>query len=92
MVNVLCVCAVGVGSSLMLKMNAEKVLQSKGFEVHAENTNVTGAGGMSCDILVTTPDVYGNIRNCTAKHVILMENMVSKRELDEKISAIVSEL
>ena len=28
MVNVLCVCAVGVGSSLMLKMNAEKAVRT----------------------------------------------------------------
>lgn len=92
MVNVLCVCSVGVGSSLMLKMNAEKILKAHGFKVRAENTNVTSASGMSADLLITTPDVYDQIRNCTAKQTILMDNMVSKKELEEKITAIEDKL
>lgn len=92
MINVLCVCSVGVGSSLMLKMNAEKILKAQGYQVKAENTNVSGASGLKTDILITTPDVYPQIRNCEAKQTILMQNMVSKKELGEKLSAVVDKV
>ncbi|WED23445.1 PTS sugar transporter subunit IIB [Vibrio sp. JC009] len=91
MINVLCVCSVGVGSSLMLKMNAEKIFTSHGVKVKAENTNVSGAGGLKPDVLITTPDIFPQIRNCDAKQTIIMDNMVSKKELGEKISSIIDQ-
>ncbi len=93
MINILCVCSVGVGSSLMLKMNAEKVLKNNGYkDFHVENTNVAGAGGMDVDVLITTPDVFDQIHGCKSKQTVLMDNMVSKKELNEKLTKAVEEL
>lgn len=85
MLKILTVCAVGVGSSLMLKMNANTILKKHGYKASIENTNMTGAGGFAVDILITTADIYNQIRKINAKEVIILENMVSKKELEEKL-------
>ncbi len=85
MIQILTVCAVGVGSSLMLKMNADKVVKGHGFKAKIENTNMTGALGYQPDILITTDDVYRQIKNIKAKEVVILTNMVSKKELEEKL-------
>lgn len=85
MINILTVCAVGVGSSLMLKMNANSILKSHGYKAKIENTNMTGAAGYDPDILITTKDVFNQIKNIKAKEIVLLENMVSKKELEEKL-------
>ena len=85
MIQILTVCAVGVGSSLMLKMNADKVVKNHGFKAKIENTNMTGAMGYKPDILITTADIYGQIKGIKAKEVVILTNMVSKKELEEKL-------
>lgn len=85
MISILTVCAVGVGSSLMLKINADKILKKHGYKAKIENTNMTGATGFKIDILITTQDVYNQIKKIDAKEVIILENMVSKKELEEKL-------
>ncbi len=92
MINILTVCAVGVGSSLMLKINVDKILKSHGYKAKIENTNMTGASGFRTDILITTADVYNQIRKIDAKEVILLDNMVSKKELEEKLVPVFEKL
>jgi PTS system ascorbate-specific IIB component len=91
-VNILCVCAVGVGSSLMLKMNAEKILKANGHQSSIENTNAIGAGGKVVDIVITSEAVNKQIKNCECKELIVMDNLVSKRELETKLMLAVEKL
>jgi ascorbate PTS system EIIB component len=50
--EVLAVCGVGMGSSLMLKMTAEDALSSLGVDARVENTDVSSARGMSPDVVI----------------------------------------
>lgn len=92
MLNILTVCAVGVGSSLMLKINANNILKKHGYKAKIENTNMTGASGFKVDILITTEDVYKQIKKIDTKEVIILKNMVSKKELEEKLIPICEKL
>ena len=50
--EVLAVCGVGMGSSLMLKMTAEDALGSLGVDARVENTDVSTARGMTPDVVI----------------------------------------
>lgn len=50
--KVLTVCGVGMGSSLLLKMNAEKALTALGVEASVEHTDLSSARGMRADVVI----------------------------------------
>ena len=50
--NVLAVCGVGMGSSLILKMTAESALEKLGVPASVENTDVSSARSMSPDVVI----------------------------------------
>ncbi|MWK39672.1 PTS cellbiose transporter subunit IIB [Actinomadura sp. J1-007] len=50
--EILAVCGVGMGTSLMLKMTAEDALRGLGVEARVENTDVSTARGMSPDVVI----------------------------------------
>lgn len=50
--RVLAVCGVGMGTSLLLRMTAESVLQSMGIEATVENTDVSSAHSMEADVIL----------------------------------------
>ncbi|TCP50090.1 PTS system ascorbate-specific IIB component [Tamaricihabitans halophyticus] len=50
--EVLTVCGVGMGSSLMLKMTAEQALQALGVDARVECTDVSTARGKQPDVVI----------------------------------------
>ncbi len=50
--QVLAVCGVGMGTSLLLRMTAESVLQKMGIDAHVENTDVSSARSMDADVIL----------------------------------------
>lgn len=83
--TVLTVCGAGVGSSLMVKMNAEDLLKKYEIKSKLINSDVTSAKGNQADILVTTKDIYKLIPDIKVSEVVILNNMVSVKELEEKL-------
>ncbi|HHU48230.1 MAG: PTS sugar transporter subunit IIB [Caldicoprobacterales bacterium] len=83
--SVLAVCGAGVGSSIMMKANAEEVLEKHGVRARVTAADITSAKGNSPDVLVTTLDIYKVIKDIKAGEVVILENMVSMKELEEKL-------
>ncbi|MDL4776527.1 MULTISPECIES: PTS sugar transporter subunit IIB [Thermomonosporaceae] len=50
--EVLAVCGLGMGTSLILRMTAEDALRALGVEARVENTDVSAARGMSPDVII----------------------------------------
>lgn len=90
--TILTVCGAGVGSSLMVKMNAEEVLLKHGIKAKIINSDVTSAKGNTADIILTTDDIYRLIKNIDIPNVVIINNMVSKSELEEKLVPICKKL
>ncbi len=91
-ISILTICAVGVGSSLMLKANARELLDRHKISAKITNSDMTTAKANETDIVITTPDIYGSIKGIKAKKIILLDNMVSKKELEEKLVPACKEL
>jgi len=84
--EVLTVCGVGMGSSLILRMTAEEVFKQLDLRAHVTATDVSSARGMRADILIGqelhTPEFIGLV-----PIVISVANFLDKDEMKAKLVA-----
>lgn len=88
--NVLCVCQIGVGSSVMLRVFVDKVLKDLKVvdDWSIEISDVTTAGGLaaSSDVIIANFEVAAvAVVEKYGKPVIALNNMTSKKEIAEKL-------
>ena len=86
--KIVAVCGMGIGTSVLLKMNAEQVLRDMGVEgdVEAADIGVARGAAQSADIVLTSDELAGEIGEVPAK-VIIIDNFVDMDEIKEKLSA-----
>ena len=84
-VTFLFVCGAGVGSSMMVKMNASEIFSNLGKKVNLISSDITSAKSNRADCIVTTQDIYKLIKDIDIDEVIILQNMVSMKELESKI-------
>ena len=86
--NVLCVCQIGVGSSVMLRVFVDKVLKDLKVvdDWSIEISDVTTAGGLaaSSDVIIANFEVAAVVEKY-GKPVIALNNVTSKKEIAEKL-------
>ena len=84
--RILCVCQMGLGSSVMLKLNIQKVVKELNVDAVVDSCNASLAKGLmdNTDIIITNSDVAPVVKEY-GKPVIELINMVSKKELTEKL-------
>lgn len=83
MKKVLCVCGVGQGTSLLLKMNVADILDEKGISADVDNCDLTSANGESTDLIVTNSEFAKQINNSAP--IVIVENYFDKNEIKEKL-------
>jgi len=89
--KIMCCCGSGIGSSLMVRMNVEKVLKQMGktgIEVIHSTTSDAQPG--AADIFVVGADLANFVENMP--HKIVLQNIMSTKELTEKLTAMFAEL
>ncbi|WP_237446423.1 PTS sugar transporter subunit IIB [Shimazuella alba] len=57
MKKILAVCGLGQGTSLILRMNIEQVLNELGVTADVEHVDVSSASGMTSDLIVTSAEL-----------------------------------
>ena len=79
--KIMCCCGSGLGSSLMIRLNVEKALKKLGISgVEVMHSSLSDASANAADLFV----VGGDLENFTPK-VVLLENIMSMPELEEKL-------
>jgi ascorbate PTS system EIIB component len=78
--KILCVCGLGQGTSLILRMNVETVLRDLGVSADVENTDVSTASGMSPDYIITSNELAETLAGSSAK-VIIVNNYFDLNEI-----------
>jgi ascorbate PTS system EIIB component len=78
--KILCVCGLGQGTSLILRMNVETVLRDLGVSADVENTDVSTASSMSPDYIITSNELAGTLAGTSAK-VIIVNNYFDLNEI-----------
>lgn len=79
--KVLAVCGFGVGSSMVLKMTLEKVLKMEGIEGEVENTDISTAQGISCDVIFTSFELAENLKASVNVPVIPIKKYMDVEEV-----------
>lgn len=88
--KILCVCGMGFGSSLLLKMTAERALQKKGVSAEVEATDIGTASSVKADLILTNNEFASQLQGGPTP-VKAIKNMASEDEVAEVIDAFLNE-
>jgi PTS system ascorbate-specific IIB component len=85
--KIITVCGMGIGTSVLLKMNTEKVLRALDIDGDVEAADIGVARGMARDaeIVLTSREFVDEIGDVDAT-VIVIENFFDLAELTEKLT------
>lgn len=84
-------CGMGFGTSMMLKLFIDDILKAEGLKAETIPWDLGTFKGQQADIVVAPTDMEMHLRNTKAK-VVLIRNLVDKKEIREKILAAIYEL
>jgi PTS system ascorbate-specific IIB component len=90
-VKIYAVCGAGIGTSVLLKSNADRVLASLGIEAEVQAVSISDA--LSSDslaqIVLITPELQEQITGIRSE-VIPIDNIFNLEELEKKLTAALS--
>ncbi|MCL2180771.1 MAG: PTS sugar transporter subunit IIB [Treponema sp.] len=84
--SIVCCCGMGMGTSLLAKMNIEKALGNigaKGIEV--EHSTLTEAKGSHFDLFIVSKDLADAAK--TLPNVLILNNIMDIKEAETKLKA-----
>ncbi|WP_088832409.1 PTS sugar transporter subunit IIB [Paenibacillus tyrfis] len=82
--KILCVCGLGQGTSLILRMNVESVLRDLGVNADVEHTDVSSASGMAADHIITSNELAQSLQGHSA-NIVIVNNYFDLNEIKEKL-------
>lgn len=85
--KILCVCGLGQGSSLILRMNVEDLLKARGISADVDNTDASSASFERCDYIITSSEIAESIKNPAAK-IITVSNYFNKTIIEKEVGEI----
>jgi len=85
--KIMAVCGHGIGSSFMMEMNIKKALKKIGVEAEVDHTDLASVTPTDADIFVMGQDIASSA-NLPAEKVIIVKNLVSVSEFEEKLTAL----
>lgn len=88
-IKILAVCGFGVGTSLILGMNIEKVLKENNLDAEVEHLDVTTAAGAAADLVVCSKEIAGQLENRVKAPLIVIGNFMNLEEIKEKCVEVV---
>lgn len=78
--KILCVCGLGQGTSLILRMNVETVLGQLGIDADVENTDVSSASSENPDYIMTSNELAQSLENHPSK-IVIVNNYFDMNEI-----------
>lgn len=85
--TILCCCGSGLGSSMLVRMNVEKVLKELGrTDISVSHSSLSDAVEGAADLFVVGGDLETFVSNLTS--VVILDNIMDIDELTEKLKAI----
>lgn len=78
--KILCVCGLGQGTSLILRMNVETVLREIGVQADVENTDLSSASSENPDFIITSNELAQSLEGHSSK-IIIVNNYFDMNEI-----------
>ena len=89
-IRIATLCGMGFGSSMMLKLFIEEILKDLGMKAEVVPWDLGTFKGQQADIVVAPTDMEMHLRSTSAK-VVLIKNLVDKKELRDKLVPVLEE-
>ena len=86
-VKIQAVCGYGCGSSLMLRMAIDDVMKNHGLEADTFCGDVNTCLANPCDVIFISKELGENIMERAKVPVVIVNNFLSKKEVEEKVLA-----
>ncbi|MCH1961866.1 MAG: PTS sugar transporter subunit IIB [Clostridium perfringens] len=83
--KIMTVCGFGVGTSLLLKMTVDSILEEEGINGEVEASDMTSACGNSADLILTSKEIGKEIEGQVSGKLVYISNFMDKEEVKEKI-------
>lgn len=84
-------CGMGFGTSMMLKLFIDEILTADGIKAQIIPWDLGSFKGQKVDIVVAPTDMETHLKSYDGR-VVLIKNLVDKKEIREKIIAAIREL
>jgi PTS system ascorbate-specific IIB component len=83
-------CGMGFGTSMMLKLFIEDILKAEGIRAEIVPWDLGSFKGQQADIVVAPKDMAMHLKDAQST-VVLINNLVDKKEIKEKILKAIQE-
>ncbi|MDA0566905.1 PTS sugar transporter subunit IIB [Streptomonospora sp. S1-112] len=89
--KILAVCGMGIGTSVLLKSNAERAAQELGLDADVEVADIGTARGAAAtaDIVLTSGELAAELGDLSVP-VVVIDNFVDGTEVRDKLAAAVN--
>ena len=87
--KIVCVCGMGMGTSLIMKMTIDNAARELGLDAEVEHWDVGTVGRKDVDLIVASQDFADNLSEY--KNVIFLKNIMNKAEVKEKLEKYIKE-
>lgn len=91
--KIIAVCGLGVGSSVIAKMNIESILAEEGRDdIDVDTVDLGSVRSAPADIYVTTNELYDEFPEDLKIQTIVLTNFVDKNHIKENIDPKIDEI
>lgn len=81
MLKIYCVCGMGLGTSLIAKMNVEAILSEEGIDAQVDNCDLGSVTGVQADNFVTTEELAQNMPLELKSQTIVLSDFINKEDI-----------
>jgi len=86
--KIMCVCGLGMGSSLIMKMSVDKAMQQLGIPCDIEHQAAGTMAGLKPDLIVAANDFRDELTG--VENAIFVDNIMNVAEIQTKIEAYIN--
>lgn len=87
MIKLLCVCGLGQGTSLILRMNVETACRDLGIQADVDHMDVSSASGIAADYILTSNELAQSLQGHSAR-IIVIDNYFDLNEIKTKLNGV----
>jgi PTS system ascorbate-specific IIB component len=85
--KIFCCCGSGLGSSLIVRMNAEEVVKGLGRpDIEVDHTTISDINPTAADLFIVGSDLKDFVGGVPDERKVVLDNILDKEELREKLA------
>ncbi|CAM4044155.1 PTS sugar transporter subunit IIB [Rahnella bruchi] len=90
--KIICVCGMGLGSSVIAKMNIEQVVKKMNIDVSVDTCDLGSVRSVPAELYVTTRELAASMPDELKSKTIVLTNFVRKQEIESSIGEYLTSL